>query len=326
MNEVLFLLPAGKDYLWGGNRLNTEFVKNIPLSPLAETWECSTHPDGESEIAYGAFAGCTLREALREHPEWLGKHALNANGELPLLIKLIDAKRDLSVQVHPDDAYAHEHENGQNGKCEMWYVLDAEKDARLIYGLAEDCTAEALRLSIENGTLEHLLQYVDVRTDDVFYLEPGTIHAIGAGCLIAEIQESSNLTYRLYDYGRRDKRGNLRPLHIDKAMDVVDLRRSLAPRQPMRVLRYRPGCAREMLCRCKYFQVERLLLNTERLRELVTLRADELSFRVLLCVRGCGSVSCAEETWNFFKGDCMFIPANTEFTLHGRAEFLLVGC
>lgn len=319
-------MPAGKDYLWGGNRLNTEFSKGIALSPLAETWECSTHPDGESLITAGEYAGKTLREVLRAHPEWLGIHAQNPEGELPVLIKLIDAKRDLSVQVHPDDAYAREHENGQNGKCEMWYVLDAEKKARLVYGLREDCTAEVLRKSLEEGTVEDLLQYVDVRADDVFYLEPGTIHALGAGCLVAEIQECSNLTYRLYDYGRRDRQGKLRPLHIEKAMQVVNLQRSAVPRQPMRVLRYFPGYATEVLCRCHYFQVERLLLNTERQRKLTTLHVNELSFRTLLCIRGCGSVSSAGETENFFKGDCMFVPAGTSFTLHGRAEFLLIGC
>lgn len=326
MNKVLRLTPAGKDYLWGGNRLNTEFSKSIPLSPLAETWECSTHPDGKSMIASGENAGKTLREVLRKHPEWLGTHAQNQEGELPVLIKLIDAKRDLSVQVHPDDDYAREHENGQNGKCEMWYVLDAEKDARLVYGLREDCTAAELRTSLNNETVEELLQYVAVKPGDVFYLEPGTIHALGAGCLVAEIQESSNLTYRLYDYGRRDKQGKLRPLHVDKALDVANLKRSLSPRQPIRLLNYRPGCAHELLCRCRYFQVERLLLNTERLRELVTMNADELSFRVLLCIRGCGSVSSAGESENFFKGDCLFVPAGTSFALHGKAEFLLIGC
>lgn len=326
MNKVLLLTPAGKDYLWGGNRLNTEFGKNIPLSPLAETWECSTHPDGESVIASGKCTGRTLREALREHPEWLGEHAQNAEGELPVLIKLIDAKRDLSVQVHPDDEYARAHENGQNGKCEMWYVLDTAKGARLVYGLRENCTVQMLRESLTDGTLEDLLQYVDVKEDDVFYLEPGTIHALGAGCLVAEIQECSNLTYRLYDYNRRDKWGKLRELHVDKALNVANLKRSAPPRQPIRTLNYRPGCAQELLCRCKYFQVERLLLNTERQRKLVQLRADELSFRVLLCIRGCGSVSSAGETENFFRGDCLFVPSGTEYKLHGRAEFLLIGC
>lgn len=326
MNKVLFLRPVGKDYLWGGNRLNTEFPKTIPLSPLAETWECSTHPDGESVVANGGFAGRTLRSVLREHPEYLGEHCFNTDGELPILVKLIDAKQNLSVQVHPSDDYAWKHENGRNGKYEMWYVLDAQKEAKLVYGLSEDCEAETLRESLSNGLVEELLQYVPVRVNDVFFLEPGTIHALGAGCLVAEIQESSNLTYRLYDYGRRDKRGQLRQLHIDKALEVANLQKSSVPWQPMRVLRYRPGCACEVLCRCKHFQVERLLLNTERLRELVAQRADELSFRVLLCTRGCGSVSCGGEQENFFKGDCMFVPADTAFMLHGRAEFLIVGC
>ena len=128
------LKPDGKDYLWGGSRLNDDFSKGIDMSPLAETWECSTHPDGPSVAASGAFAGQTLAAVLKAHPEYLGTHP-EAKGELPILIKLLDAKKDLSVQVHPTDAYAREHENGQLGKTEMWYVLDAKKDAKLVYGL-----------------------------------------------------------------------------------------------------------------------------------------------------------------------------------------------
>lgn len=325
-NKPLFLTPAGKDYLWGGRRLNDEFAKEIPLSPLAETWECSTHPDGESVVASGEFTGQTLRAVLRAHTEYLGTRCENPNGELPILIKFIDAKRDLSVQVHPDDAFAFTHEQGQKGKSEMWYVLDATRDAHLVYGLSRDASAEALRNAISTGTLERYLQKVPVQTDDVFYLEAGTIHAIGAGCLIAEIQENSNLTYRLYDYDRTDKNGQKRPLHIEKALMVANLKSSAAPRQPMRVLKYRPGYASELLCRCPYFQVERLLLNTERIRQRAALYADTLSFQVLLCVQGCGSISCGEETRDFFKGDCIFIPADTVLTLHGRAQFLLVRC
>lgn len=326
LNKLLFLTPVGKDYLWGGNRLNMEFAKDIPIYPLAETWECSTHPDGESVIACGDFAGRTLRAVLREHPEYLGEHCRNEAGELPILIKFIDAKQDLSVQVHPDDAYAAAHESGQRGKDEMWYVLDAERDARLIYGLVRNCSADELREHLRKGTVESFLQRVPVRTDDVFYLPAGTIHAIGAGCLIAEIQENSNLTYRLYDYNRKDKTGKMRPLHLDMALDCANLRRSALPRQPLRVLNYRPSCATELLCRCSHFQVKRLLLNTERNRARLTLYADALSFCVLLCIRGCGSISCADEAIDFFKGDCVFVPANTEFILHGRAEFLTVRC
>lgn len=326
LNKPLFLKPAAKDYLWGGNRLNTDFAKDIPLSPLAETWECSTHPDGESVVAFGEYAGQTLRTVLRKHPDWLGEHAKNDKGELPILVKLVDAKMDLSVQVHPDDAYAKEHENGQCGKDEMWYVLDAEKDTRLFYGLKHACTKEALYLSINTGTLEEHLQNVRIRQDDVFYIPAGIIHALGAGCLIAEVQESSNLTYRLYDYHRKDKNGQLRRLHVDKALAVAKLTASTAPRQPMRVLRYHPAYARELLCRSSHFQVERLLLNTERHRKQVTLETDALSFRVLLCIRGCGSLSCELETTDFFKGDCVFLPARSRSVLHGCAEFLMIGC
>lgn len=234
--EPFLLKPDGKDYLWGGSRLNDDFSKGIDMSPLAETWECSTHPDGPSVVASGAFAGQTLAAVLKAHPEYLGTHP-EAKGELPILIKLIDAKKDLSVQVHPTDAYAREHENGQLGKTEMWYVLDAKKDAKLVYGLYHDVSKAQLRKSIENGTVEKYLQKVPVKKNDLFYIEAGTIHAIGAGVLVAEIQESSNLTYRLYDYDRVDKNGNRRELHIDKALEAANLKASAEPRQPLRVLK-----------------------------------------------------------------------------------------
>ena len=143
MNKPLLLRPSGKDYLWGGQRLNTEFEKGIEMSPLAETWECSTHPDGPCFVAEGEFAGQTLGQVLSGNPAYLGSRHMGCT-ELPLLIKFIDAREDLSVQVHPTDAYAKEHEHGQLGKTEMWYVLDAAKDARLVYGLRRDCTQEEI--------------------------------------------------------------------------------------------------------------------------------------------------------------------------------------
>ncbi len=323
-----FLLkPQGKDYLWGGNRLNDDFSKNIDLSPLAETWECSTHPDGPSTVASGPDAGRLLPDVLREHPEYLGTHP-KTKGELPILIKFIDAYKDLSVQVHPDDAYARVHENGSLGKTEMWYVLDASKGAQLVYGFYHDIDRETLKKSLKDGTVEKYLQKVKVQKDDVFYVEPGTVHGIGAGALIAEIQESSNLTYRLYDYNRVDKNGKLRELHIDKALDVADLKGKAAPRQPMRVLQYRPGCALELLCRCQYFQVERMLVNTERCRNMVDFQTESNSFQVLLCTSGCGVIfSEGGEQINFFKGDCIFVPASSvPLKIHGRAQMLKVSC
>lgn len=321
MREPIFLRPTGKDYLWGGTRLNDEFVKDIPMEPLAETWECSTHPDGPSYAVGGEFDGQSLAEILKAHPEFLGTHPERGEG-LPILIKFIDAKRDLSVQVHPTDEFAAAHENGQRGKTEMWYVLDAAKDAKLVYGLNQDTDPEALRTSIENGTVEKHLQRVSIAKNDVFFIEAGTIHAVGAGALIAEIQESSNLTYRLYDYDRVDKNGQKRPLHVEKALRAANLQSSAAPRQPMRVLRYRPGCASELLCRCKFFEVYRMLINTER-RQKVTYRADPMSFRVLLCVDGCGTIRFGGSIHNLYKGDCVFFPADSvEICLHGQLQLL----
>ena len=321
MREPIFLRPTGKDYLWGGTRLNDEFVKDIPMEPLAETWECSTHPDGPSYALGGEFDGQSLAEILKAHPEFLGTHPERGEG-LPILIKFIDAKRDLSVQVHPTDEFAAAHENGQRGKTEMWYVLDAAKDAKLVYGLNQDTDPEALRKSIENGTVEKHLQRVSIAKNDVFFIEAGTIHAVGAGALIAEIQESSNLTYRLYDYDRVDKNGQKRPLHVEKALRAANLQSSAAPRQPMRVLRYRPGCASELLCRCKFFEVYRMLINTER-RQKGTYRADPMSFRVLLCVDGCGTIRFGGSIRNLYKGDCVFFPADSvEICLHGQLQLL----
>lgn len=321
MNSPFLLRPSGKDYLWGGQRLNTEFEKNIDMNPLAETWECSTHPDGVSYIASGEFNGESLADVIRMHPEYLGtRHA--GETELPILIKFIDAKKDLSVQVHPSDEYAKEHEGGQFGKTEMWYVLDASKDARLVYGLKYNCTEKEIRTAISDGSLTKYLQTVSVKKDDLFFINAGTIHAIGAGCLIAEIQENSNLTYRLYDYDRVGKDGKKRPLHVDKAMQVANLKSSAEPRQPIRVLRYRQGVASELLSRCKYFEVNRMIVNTER-RQVVQYGADELSFRVLLCINGCGSISYGDEVLRFYKGDCFFVPANSKIlTIHGVAQFL----
>lgn len=324
-HKPMLLRPTGKDYLWGGRRLNDEFEKNIDLSPLAETWECSTHPDGPSYVVGGEYDGLTLAEVLKSHPDYLGTHP-NTQGELPILIKFIDAKQDLSVQVHPTDEYAKEKENGQLGKTEMWYVLDATQDAKLIYGLNHDCDEQTLRSAIDNGTVMKYLQKVPIKKDDLFFIEAGTIHAIGEGALIAEIQENSNLTYRLYDYDRVDKNGKKRELHIDKAMQVANMQSAAEPRQPLRVLKYKQGVASELLCRCKYFEVYRMIVNTER-RQIVNYSADEVSFRVLLCVNGCGTLTYQQdgtaESINFYKGDCVFVPANSVvIQIHGKAQFL----
>ena len=328
--HVPFLLcPAAKDYLWGGSRLNNDFGKNIDCSPLAETWECSTHPDGQSVVASGVDAGKSLGEVLRLHPEYLGTHPLQTmqgKAELPVLIKLVDAKQNLSVQVHPGDDYALRHENSL-GKTEMWYVLSARKDAELVYGFNQDMNADRVRQALAEGTIENYLNHVPVHKNDLFYLEAGTVHGIGKGVMVAEIQESSNLTYRLYDYNRVDKNGKQRDLHVEKALQVLNFHSSATPRQPLRVLKYQNGCASELLIRCKYFQVERLLLNTEIYRRLTDFGTEKNSFHALLCTEGCGVILGENFTLNFFKGDCVFVPADSiPLKLHGKAQLLDVSC
>lgn len=324
-NKPFMLRPATKDYLWGGSRLNDDFGFHININPFAEAWVCSTHPDGESSVTDGK----TLTEVFSAHPEYLGTHPLEVTGgkaELPILIKLIDAKKNLSVQVHPDDEYARINENGSWGKTEMWYVLAAKPGAGLIYGFNRDVDAVQVGNAINNGSIISLLNTVKVHKNDLFYIESGMVHAIGAGCLIAEIQQSSNLTYRLYDYDRVDKNGKKRELHVDKALDVAKLSSSATPRQPMRVLKYHNGCASELLTRCKYFQVERLLLNTEG-RKLADFKTGENSFHALVCVDGCGVLFGEGFMLNFFKGDCIFVPAESiPLKLHGQAQILNVSC
>ena len=197
----------------------------------------------------------------------------------------------------------------------------------MVYGFNQDVSEESVRHALKQGTIANYLNHVPVQKDDVFYIEAGTVHAIGAGVLIAEIQESSNLTYRLYDYDRLDKNGKKRALHVDKALQVMKRNSSAAPRQPMRVLNYTKGCARELLMRCKYFQAERLLLNTESHRQMTDFRTEGNSFHVLLCTDGCGTLFGEACMLNFFKGDCIFVPAESiPLKLHGKAQLLNVSC
>jgi mannose-6-phosphate isomerase len=324
MNKPFLLEPAAKDYLWGGSRLNDDFHLNVLIEPFAEAWVCSTHPDGQSTVK-----GALLGDVLAAHPEWLGEHVLkitDGKPELPIIIKLIDANTDLSVQVHPDDEYAIKHE-GQRGKTEMWYVLASRKDSRLIYGLKRDMNPEQIKKAIFDGCMCEYLNYVPVFKDDVFFIESGTIHAIGAGCLIAEIQENSNVTYRLYDYNRKDKRGQKRLLHIDKALETANLKSSMPPRQPMRVLKYQNGSASELLTSCQYFRVDRLIINSED-RKIAKFRTGGNSFHALLCIDGCGLLYGDNDVMlRFYKGDCIFIPADSmELMIHGKAQLLDVSC
>lgn len=310
---ILKLIPSGKDYLWGGTRLKEEFGKKIALTPLAETWECSVHPDGPSVVANGEYKGMTLTEVLRQQPEYLGSKV--QNGEMPVLVKFIDAKQDLSVQVHPNDEYAQKYER-QNGKTEMWYVLDAEEGASLIYGFKHRMTADILKNAVETGTLDKHLQKVKVRKGDVYFVPAGTVHGIGKGILIAEIQENSNVTYRIYDYNRVDANGHKRELHFDKAVQVMNMNITPDVNQSPRMVRFFPGGSRELLCRCKYFETERL-----QVKKGLSFSVRGESFQILMCLNGYGEVQTMDyeqKPLRFCKGETLFLPA-------GIGRCLIVG-
>ncbi len=322
-NEPFLLKPAGIEKLWGGSRLSDDYSKKMEIDNIAESWECSTHPDGQSVVASGAFKGNTLAEVISKYPEILGKKLEKLN-DLPIIVKLIDAQQNLSVQVHPDDEQAKRLENAKNGKMEFWYVLDAFKDSKLVYGLNHNLTPKQLFNSIVDDSLEKYLQTIPVKKNDIFFIKPGTIHAIGAGVLIAEIQQNSNIT----DYNRIDKNGSKRELHIDRAIEVAELKQANVPKQPMRVLKYCKGCASELLCRCQYFQVERLLINTERTRILYETASSNQSFEIYLCINGCGIMLFeSNKIIMLFKGDCVFVPANSVLIkIHGSLELLKIYC
>lgn len=311
MNVPFLLKPAGKNYLWGGDRLNTDFGKNIKLSPLAETWECSVHPDGPSTAATGRYAGTGLAQILKMHPEYLGTNC--GNKGLPVLIKFIDAKQNLSVQVHPDDAYANENENGQSGKNELWYVVDAEPGACLIVGMKKDCTPDEVREAIAGGTLETLLNRIPVKKGEAYYIPAGTVHAICSGVLIAEIQQNSNLTYRLYDYNRRDAYGMPRELHVGKALDVADLRGREAKKAD-----YTSESGDGTVCENGLFRVER------RSGEISDFSAGKDSFAVILCVSGSGLLKYRGGGMPIKAGDCVFVPAKSyRMNITGDLEMLI---
>lgn len=320
--EPFLLKPTGKDYLWGGSRLKEEYGKNLDMAPLAETWECSTHPDGMSIVAGGCFQGMTLTEVIHQHPEYLGKK-IKDKSELPILIKFIDAEKDLSVQVHPDHEYARLHEK-QNGKYEMWYVLDAKEGTQIVYGFQHPVSRELLKDSIESGDLDKHLRKVPVRKNDVFFIPAGMIHAIGAGALIVEIQVSSNVTYRVYDYNRTGKDGKKRKLHFENAMDVLDMSAGREFSGTPRMVQYFPGGSQEILCQCEYFKVQRVRVFQE-----YSWFVSETSFQVLLCLEGGGSLQCecSEISVHFSKGSCIFIPAGIgKIQLAGIAVALIIKC
>ncbi len=291
--------PACKDYLWGGERLKKEYGIDYDGDPLAEAWVLSCHPDGLSVIENGEYAGTTLKEYLEKNEKIR---------EFPVLIKLIDAKKDLSIQVHPDDEYAMSHE-GQKGKTEMWYILDSTPDAFIYYGFKKEISKEEYEQRIRDNTITEVLNKVRVKKGEAYFIKAGTLHAIGAGCLIAEVQQNSNVTYRIYDYDRVGADGKKRELHIDKALDVTDRR----PPEPYKA----DG---DYLASCEYF-TSGLLKVEEGIPHKITGISD--SFRHLLITSGSCTVTDGKEMLPLKIGDSLFITADTrEVNISGNAEIL----
>lgn len=300
------LAPACKDYLWGGHHtLREEFGVESPLDPLAEAWVLSCHPDGPSVITSGPYAGRTLPEYLAEAgPAALGTSCAQFE-QFPLLVKLIDAEQNLSVQVHPSDEYALAHE-GQYGKTEMWVVLAAKPGAFLYYGFEEEITPEAFARSIADGTLTDRLHKAPVKPGDLFFIPAGTLHAIGAGMVIAEIQQNSNVTYRVFDYGRVGADGKPRALHIDKALAVTRC-------GPAPALDFGPH-----LGSCRYFTTD---LRTGPFAG--TCGPD--SFQALLVIEGEGTLACGGARQPLSPGSCFFMPAGSgEYFVEGDCKALVI--
>ncbi len=308
---ILKLKPAYKDYIWGGNNLVKEYNKEFDGDILAETWELSSHKDGPSVIANGEYNGKTLADFLADK----GKTVVGKNCEkfedFPVLIKFIDAKSNLSIQVHPDDEYALKNEN-QYGKTEMWYVVSAKEGAFLYYGFNKEVSKDEFEQRIKNNTLLDVLNKVYVQNGDVLFIEAGTIHAICEDIIIAEIQQNSNVTYRVYDYGRVDANGNARELHIEKAVEVTNTK---ALSRSTNMLPH--------IAKCDYFTVDKIYLDNKTYKN-ITLNATENSFISILVLSGSGIISSENETVEFKKGDSIFVTANHgEFLVQGEIEALV---
>lgn len=313
--SVLKLKPVLKDYIWGGTKLKTDFLKSTPLEKVAESWELSCHKDGPSLIENGNYKGRTLIDFIKsEGRNVLGTHC-DKFSDFPVLIKLIDAKDNLSVQVHPDNEYALKTE-GEYGKTEMWYIVDCDKGSGLLYGFEKDISKEDFRHHIENNTLLDVAKRVDVKKGDVFFIKSGTLHAIGKGIVIAEIQQNSNTTYRIYDYGRKDPDGNPRQLHIDKALEVTDLCKAQS------TVKYETkisdGNRTTLLSECEYFTVYHIETETS-----VSLICDETSFNSILVLDGKGILE-SDTTFDIKKGDSFFITASSgKYIIKGKLDILL---
>lgn len=313
--EPLRLKPCLRSYLWGGTRLREEYHKT-GAGIIAESWELSVRSDGPTLIGSGAHCGESLADILCADPVGMAGTRCGI-APFPLLIKLIDAQKDLSVQVHPSDASACR-EKGEQGKTEMWYVVDCEPESTLFLGFSRAVTPDELRQRAQDGTICEVLNRVSVCPGDVFFVRPGTVHAIGAGILVAEIQQNSDTTFRVYDYNRLGADGKPRQLHLERAIEVMNC----APAQGAAdALLPCPLDGVQEVLTCEYFRVRRA-----EVKRRIDLSTEGGSFTHLMCVRGGGDILCGGRNYPFRQGDSYFLPAALgEYAVEGDGSLLLSG-
>lgn len=312
--------PILKDKIWGGTKLKSLFGKQAETDKLGESWELSGYDGDISVVSNGFLAGNNLEELIEIYMgDLVGDQVYDQHGlTFPLLFKLIDANENLSIQVHPNDEVAAERHNSY-GKTEMWYVIDADSDGSLIIGFKEDCTKENYLKAVEEGVLEDLLQTIKVTKGDVLFIPAGLVHAIGKGVVLAEIQQTSDVTYRIYDYKRVDDQGNERDLHTEEAIDVIDYQASKSPKTPyVTVLN-----GLTPLVSCEYFTTNLIRMNEQLTRNYGLLD----SFVAYMCVDGDFEITCEGENTSVSKGDTILIPAciqEVHLTPEGEATLLEV--
>ncbi|MEG1996576.1 MAG: type I phosphomannose isomerase catalytic subunit [Oscillospiraceae bacterium] len=314
----LKLKPTLKDYIWGGTKLITDFSKKTNFSKVAESWELACHKDGSSVISNGPLEGISFKDYIEKFGlEVMGKNCQRFS-EFPVLIKLIDAKDNLSIQVHPQDEYAMRTAN-QFGKTEMWYILDCEPDAFIIFGFNSTITTKEFDMHIKCDTLLDVLNKVYVKKGDVFFIKSGTVHAIGKGILIAEIQQNSNLTYRVYDYNRLGADNKPRETHVKQALEVASLTKPCASDFTHVKKIVNDTFAKTLLRKCEYFTVYDLQINV-----CATLEVSALSFHSIVVLSGNLMLLSEHGDISLKKGDSVFLPASYgEYRLLGQAWAIL---
>ncbi len=308
-----------KSKIWGGRNIAKKFNKVLPEGKIGESWEIAAHQNGTSIISNGSLAAKSLMEAIElKGKEILGKEAKDDYFEkFPLLIKILDANDKLSVQVHPDDEYAAKYEDGELGKTEMWYILDAKEDAKLIYGIKENTSKEEFAQSIKDGNLEKNLAKINVVAGDVVYIPAGAVHAIQDGILLAEIQQNSDTTYRVYDWNRLGDDGKPRDLHIDSALDVVDFSADLPGKVEGLEIKGE-GFVRNILVASPYFITELLDITDSYSADTKGER-----FYVLMGVEGSGSISYDDGQVDIKAGETILLPAELgEYQIVGDVKVI----